>query len=289
MAHLHALLASRAPGAILVKRGPGRQSCTIGWDRRTDAFSLGQWIRKPLDHRTADLSPDGAYFVYYVNDSSWARQNHVYRAISRSPWLKAAAFWGAAPRSYGPGAGLFFAEDGRLRLRAKPCAPDWDQLGIEVVSDFPDTMRWKSMVAPESLHFVRLQRDGWVAVTPWEKCPKAEAAGEAHWQKKETPHRIIFERPLPFGWALRQTCWCGLHHDRNRGIAWESFAIVSPSGEVDARRSWEWADYDSDRSRVVWTEDCALHAAAITPAGLDAPRLLLDTRGMTFERRIAPY
>jgi hypothetical protein len=290
MAHLHALLASGSPQAILIKRGPGRRSCTIGWDRRTDAFSLGQWIGKPLDHRSADLSPDGSYFLYYVNDGSWTRRNHVYRAISRSPWLKAAAFWGAAPQSYGPGAGLFFSSaDGRLRLRARPCAPDWDHLGIEVVPDFPDTRRWKAMVEPESIFFVRLQRDGWVAVTPWEKCPPIEASGEANWREKAAPHRIIFEKPLPFGWTLRQTCWCGLHHDENRGVAWESFTIVSPSGAVDARRSWEWADDDGSRRRVVWTEDGVLYAAGISPAGLGAPSMLLDTRGMTFERRIAPY
>jgi hypothetical protein len=276
VAHLHGILATRSPTAILIKRGPGKQIATIGWNRRNDSFSLGQWLRKLVDHRDCDLSPDGEHFLYYVNDQSWSRENHVYRAISRAPWLKALTFWGSSPREFGPGTGLFFqTADGVTRLKALDRKPDWDALGIEVAGDFPSTRRWLAM-AKDSNHFIRLQRDGWDAITPWERLP-------------EGAHRIVFEKRLWFGWKLRQTCWCGLPRVHNRGVAWETFALVDPKGDVEERPAWEWADVDFERSRVVWSEACTLRGAALTDDGLPAGRLLLDTTPMSFERRIAPY
>lgn len=290
MAHLHAILAADSPSAILIKRGPQNQTRTIGWDRRTDSFTAGQCLRKKIDHRDTDLSPDGKHFIYYVNDQSWSRKNHIYRAISLAPWLKALVFWGSGPRDHGPGVGMFFQdEDGVTRIRGKVEAPEWDHLGIPAIPYDTDTARWRSVVHPEAYFFTKLQRNGWTARTPWEVCPAAEASGEASWRHKESPHRIIFEKRLTSGWTLRQTCWTGLHRDTNRGISWETFALVSPAGELDRRPAWEWADVDSSRGRVVWTEDCVLHAAEASPAGLDLPRPLLDTRSMVFERRSAPY
>lgn len=291
MAHLHAILATASSRAILIKRGPRNQTRTIGWDRRTDSFTTGQCVRKKIDHRDADLSPDGRHFIYFVNDQSWSRKNHVYRAVSLAPWLKALVFWGSAPGDYGPGVGLFFQEaDGVTRIRAEVRAPEWDQLGMKVVPTATDTARWRAVVHPASLFFTKLQRDGWAAKTPWERCAAGEALGEARWRKRETsPHRIIFEKPVPHGWALRQTSWCGSNDDTNRGVAWQSFALVSPTGAVEGRPAWEWADVDPDRGRVVWTEDCTLQVAEVSPAGLGTPRTLLDTRSMVFERLLAPY
>jgi hypothetical protein len=140
VAHLHAVLASRSPSAILLKRGPGKATGSFGWNRRTDSFTTGQWVRKIIDHTATDLSPDGKHFLYFVNTGGWLLENHVYRAIARAPWLKALAFWGSSPREFGPGAGLFFCDArGALRLRAGPARPEWDHLGLEVVPEFPST------------------------------------------------------------------------------------------------------------------------------------------------------
>lgn len=98
-----------------------------------------------------------------------------------------------------------------------------------------------------------------------------------------------FDKPLGAGWALRQTHWCGSHLDTNRGLSWESFALVSASGAVERQPAWEWADVDPVRRRLVWTEDCVLHCAEVASAGLERARVLLDTRDMVFERLLAPY
>ncbi len=294
MAHLHAILAADAPSAILIKRGPRNLTGTIGWDLRRDTFTPGQWLRKKLDHTAADLSPDGEYFIYYINDQSWFRPNHVYRAVSRAPWLKALMFWGSAPREYGPGTAMFFRdEDGVTRIRAiLTVPPEWDHLHgkLPIVAQATDTPRWRSVVHPDSWFFTKLQRDGWRATTPWEPCPPAEAAAEPSLHgSRGKHHRIVLEKPALSGWTLRQTYWCGGGRAFNRGISWQSFALISPTGTIEHRPTWEWADVDRSRNRVAWTEDCVLHVADATSAGLGPPRPLLDTRSMKFERLLAPY
>jgi hypothetical protein len=245
MAHLHALLAADCSLAILLKRGPQGQTLTIGWDRSTDTFTEGQCVGKRIDFENTDLSPDGKHFIYYVNDGTWNRKNHVYRAISLAPWLKALTFCGSEPEDYGPGTGLFFKEDdGVTRVRVKSSRPsDWDQLGLPIVPYDTDTPRWRSVIHPESAFFTKLQRDGWTARTPWEICPASEAEGEASWRSGSSPpHRILFDKVLPHGWTLRQTHWCGLHGDMNRGVAWQTFALgaILDISVVDGARKQIW-------------------------------------------------
>jgi hypothetical protein len=290
MAHLHAILATASSGAILLKRGPGSQTRTIGWDRRKDTFTKGQCVRREIEYYFTDLSPDGRFFLHYVHSHGQWYEHPIYRAISRAPWLKALTFWGSSSGEYGPGTALFFQERGTTRIRAHLLSsPEWDHLKIPVIPYDTETPEWRTVLHPESTFFTRLQRDGWVARTAWERCSPAEAEGEATWKKGEVPLRIVFEKLLPFGHSLHQTHWCGSHRDPNRGSSWESFAIVSPDGSRTRYPSWEWADVDPTRGRVVWAEDGVLSAATVSPAGLNAERPLLDTRAMTFERLLAPY
>jgi len=289
MAHLHAILATESPMAILIKRGPGRCSGTIGWDRRSDSFEVGQWIKQRIDYDKADLSPDGEHFVYYVNTQRWSEENSIYRAVSRPPWLKALAFWGSKPQTYGPGVGMFFRDaNGTLKLRASVHHPaEWDRIGIRVVGDYPDIHPWNGM-AKDAYLFIRLQRDGWIPMTAWEKCPNDEAEGVARWSGG-SQHRIIFEKSLPHGWTLRQTHWCGLTKDENQATSWESFALVSPMGGVQPQSNWEWADVDTVGKRVVWTADCILFCSDVIRRGLETAKLLLNLQNTRFEARQAPY
>lgn len=44
-ARLHILLASEADYAVIIRRGPSKRVCTIGWDRTNDTFTVGQCSR----------------------------------------------------------------------------------------------------------------------------------------------------------------------------------------------------------------------------------------------------
>jgi len=138
MAHLHAILATESPLAVLIKRGPGRCSGLFVWDRRADTFENGQWLKQKLDHAGADLSPDGTLFVYYVNTQRHGREHSVYRAVSRPPWLTALSFWSAKSWIDGPGAAMFFRDrDKSLKLFTSAHAPKWNHLGIKTVTELP--------------------------------------------------------------------------------------------------------------------------------------------------------
>jgi hypothetical protein len=48
------------------RRGPVNAVCTVGWNRKTDEFQLGQWLRGRIYERRADLSPDGRHLIYFA-------------------------------------------------------------------------------------------------------------------------------------------------------------------------------------------------------------------------------
>lgn len=287
MAHLHAILAADSPTAILIKRGPGRCSCTIGWDRRTDSFALGQWLKQRIDHDAADISPDGQHFVYFVNTQKYGEEHSVYRAISRVPWLKALAFWSNRSWVMGPGPGMFFrAPDGVLKLWALAHKAEWNLLGIEVVADLPDSPPWNTMVSP-SLFWKRLQRDGWTVATSVVQRANTTSAEPGPLEKN--PPCMAFEKPLPHGWRLRRAEVKYSLREHNRPIGSHSFAIITPDGEIHDKPDWEWAEFDPVRNRLVWTAGCILFTAGVHPDGPGTANLLLNTKDMRFEPRQAPY
>jgi hypothetical protein len=287
MAHLHAILATESPVAVLIKRGPGRCTGILRWDRRSDTFEHGQWLKLNFSHCGADLSPDGALFVYYVETHNPNREHAFYRAISRPPWLKALAFWSTKSWIDGPGTGMFVHDRSHtLKLYASAHKPVWDKLGIKTVDELPAIPPWNA-IAKGPLLWTRLQRDGWIVTVPYEPNPWAPSPlVKWHGTDKRTP---TLERSLTGGWTLRQQhgCRSGVLH--NQPIASESFALVAPDGEPVPKPAWEWADYDTPRKRIVWTAGRMLFAAPWTTAGPGGEQVLFDANGLGFVRREAPY
>ena len=65
-ARVHIILAREAQTAIAIRRGPSKSVCIIGWDRRRDIFTVGQWLRGRIYERRCDLSPEGKHFIYFA-------------------------------------------------------------------------------------------------------------------------------------------------------------------------------------------------------------------------------
>lgn len=105
-ARIHVILAREADSAIVIRRGPSKSACTIGWDRRSDRFQVGQWLRGRIYERRCDLSPDGRHFIYFAMNGKWSGPaKGSWTAISRAPCLKAIGLW---PNGSGwNGGGLF--------------------------------------------------------------------------------------------------------------------------------------------------------------------------------------
>jgi len=89
---IYAILARKAPFAVLFRRGPSKQVLTIGWDTQTHEFRMGQWFKGRLYERRCDLSPSGEKLV---RDTSWNIGCWTRTGASRS-------IWGAVTGQIGP-------------------------------------------------------------------------------------------------------------------------------------------------------------------------------------------
>lgn len=74
-ARIHAILARNGDSAVVFRRGPSNKVATIAWDRNTDAFTVGQWLRGRIYEYRCDLSPDGKYLLYFA--AKYGRANPV--------------------------------------------------------------------------------------------------------------------------------------------------------------------------------------------------------------------
>jgi hypothetical protein len=88
---LHVLLAKDAPVAVVIRPGPSKAVCTMLWNRTTDEFSMGQWMRGRIYEKRSDLAPDGKHLIYLAFDARNRSPGigSAWTAISRAPYLKA--------------------------------------------------------------------------------------------------------------------------------------------------------------------------------------------------------
>ncbi len=270
-ARVHPLLASEAPVAIVLRRGPANSVASMLWDRTNDSFQLGQWVRARIYERRCDISPNGRHLIYFARNSRWASETcGTWTAISRAPWLKAVVLYGKGDTWNGGG---LFTSNTRYWLNGG-CGHFLIRDSGEVRQD--DTFRPPSGYGGEcpGVYFVKLQRDGWVL-------KERLSAGV-------TSELAIFEKPLPGGWVLRKYAHSEVGAPPGRGCHWDEHELEHPASGIRMMRPpWEWADLDRDT--LVWAEAGCLYRAGISNGTIGDPRLLFDFNPLTFERRTAPY
>jgi hypothetical protein len=267
-ARLHVLLASSATTGVVFRRGPSNAVCSILWNRRTDEFQLGQWLRARLYERRADISPDGRFLIYFARNSRWSSPTRgTWTAISRAPWLKAIVLFGKG--DCWQGGGLFTSE---RRYWLNGCHFVLTD-SKEVKHD--DRFRPVGSYGAEclSVYYVRLQRCGWVLRDKL-------SAGI-------TDMCTIFEKALPKGWTLRKYAHAQVGAPPGKGCYWDEHELESASHDRLQFPDWEWADLD--RTRLVWAAGGCLYTARLTTKDMGEAKLLHDFNGMVFERRQAPY
>lgn len=264
-ARLHVLLARDAPFGVVIRRGPTRMACTIGWNRATDEFQLGQWLRGRLYEECCDLTPDGGHFMYYVNRYRGYMDYEAYTAISRPPFLTAVVWAAGIGRCTNGGIftcnNRYWIECSDLEERRAPgCLLRRDR--------GPAPARFASQSA-------RLVSDGWLAAEPLRNAGGALFAS-------------VHRRHLGHGWQLVRTGPAGpqLWLDGLRVKA--SYAIAHPERRTELPMpSWAWADRDGER--LVWASAGCLWTGQLDEAGLRDERCLHDFNDMQFEPRVAPY
>ncbi len=111
---LHLFFATENDSALILRRAGRQLYNLIAWDRATDTFTEGQWLKKSVQPDVCDLSPDGRHFIYAVRDAypeTEATANHT--VISRPPWFTALALF---PHEYSWLGGGSFLGNGLYRL-----------------------------------------------------------------------------------------------------------------------------------------------------------------------------
>ncbi len=268
---LHVLLAREAPIGLVIRRGPSRQVCTILWNRQTDTFTLGQWLKGRIYERRCDLSPDGTHIIYFAMDGKWdGLSNGSWSAIARVPYLKALAFF---PKGDCWNGGGLFLDDIRYWLNGDGCRQQGrgsTRLQREHAHR-PIGGRGSECL---SVYYPRLLRDGWRL--------------NDHLSAGVTDQCDIFEKPLADGWLLRKYAHAQVGSPPGKGCYWDEHELVRLQSNLCLKQpDWEWADRDGPR--LVWAEGGRLWTGSLTDSGLAELRLLHDFNSMIFECRTAPY
>lgn len=271
-ARLHVLLARAAPVGLVIRRGPSKEVCVIGWDRECDEFHLGQWMKGRIYERRCDLSPDGRHFIYFAMNGSRTRESTggAWTAVSRAPYLKALTLLGKGDCWHG--GGLFTANE-----------VYWlnNGYGHEILLDSTEVRRdpvERQDLGPGGeclgVYYPRLLRDGWRHCAP-------DEAGESTDPK-------VFEKDLSAGWTLRKVTHRQSQPPMGKSPYWDAHELRhAGAGTCVARPNWEWAEWD--RCRLVWAVGGQLWAGEMTSEGLRAERVLHDFNEMLFEAIAAPY
>jgi hypothetical protein len=278
---LFVLMATKGPRAVVIRRGPSRRVCTVGWDRATDTFTTGQWLKGRLYEHLSDISPDGAHLLYAAGDHKWEPKGFgTWIALSRAPYLKAIGFW----PGWGAFAGGLFGAPREYWLgwKTESDGVRWPPRELRRLEERP----WPGAGIYES----RLLRDGWRWVQSWQRIPMSEliAGVLAGVRLGLDRPAATYEKSVGAGWVLRKVTHEGGSRRQGRGLFFETNCLVSLDRDREIRcGGWEWADLDGDR--LVWAEAGRLWAGRTGRDGLRDAILLHDFRSMTFEPIEAPY
>lgn len=274
-ARIHVLLARDAPYSVIIRRGPSKQVCTVGWNLENDTFSMGQWLKGRIYPLRSDLSPDGKHLIYFAADFGDAIRS--WTAISQAPYLKATGFWPKGDAWHGGGLWIddrnYWLNDGyhpsdlQIRLRKSRRPPE-----LIRSATYPNFENYGG--EDPGVYFLRLQRDGW-------KMLDSKAVGRHH-------QITQFERRLDNGWTLRKFFHATLDHPVGKGCYFDEHELEHrKTGEKIEGANWEWAEWS--RNRLIWAQNGKLFAARLGDDGIFAEKMLRDFNEMEFEPIAAPY
>lgn len=262
---IHVLIAQKSDEAVIIRRGPSKQTAVIGWNRKNDSFLLGQWLKGKIYHYRSDISPNGEHWVYFAMSSKTGK---TWTAVAKTAYLKALDFH--TKGDAWNGGGLFFTDyeywlNGFHQTERKNTT-------LKITDKYDSD--YVQGECP-GVYFRRLIRDGWEIVEKNKKVAKFEALS-------------IFAKKAACGWILQKHFHSGLYHSKGKSPYYEDHLLVNTkTGERIELKEWEWADIDNNR--IVWAEDGKIWAGSLSKTGFFDRKELFDTTKLEFEELTAPY
>ncbi|WP_363799922.1 hypothetical protein ABU614_07730 [Lysobacter firmicutimachus] len=264
-ARVHILLARAANTAVVLRRGPSKRVCVLGWNRDDDRVAVGQWLKGRIYERRCDLSPDGRHLLYFA--SNQGRRPSSWSAVSRAPYLKALDFFPKGDTYQGGG---LFLDRGEYWLNGSHCVERTDS-GLRRRSEPPSPERYGSDCT--GVYYLRLQRDGWAL---------------KHADPSSGSTLTTFEKPAGGHWLLRKIAYAGLVERPGRGHCHDRHALYDRRSErlIDLP-DWEWAEFD--RGELLWVEHGGLFRGAIAADGTLSRQQVYDFNPLSWQNLEAPY
>ncbi|MFO0624362.1 MAG: hypothetical protein U0325_01995 [Polyangiales bacterium] len=274
---LSVLRAQHAPVAVILRRGPSKHTLVVRWDLARHTFDEGQWFAGRIYPERCDLSPDGAWFVYFA--AKFKGPIPTYTALSRPPWLTAHALW---PETGTWGGGGVFVDRHQLLLNRFGATGD-----SALSTPLPRGLTVGSLHdAPPSLSPARELRLGWSRAPFAADDPRVAPLAPTYPMK--SPVRSVRAHPRRAGLARERIVWG--HHHRNAPWLIESYHLVS-SRMTRTLDDVAWADWLDDGA-LAFARGGALFTLADPtlegPAARTQTRCLVDLAPRTFTRRRAP-
>lgn len=280
---LYAILARKAPRAVVFRRGPSRVVLCLSWHTDTDRFEEGQWLRARIYERRADLSPSGERLVYFAasfkphGPGSWT-------AVSRPPWLTALAMW---PKGDTWGGGGLFEDERTLLLNHMP---GQDAIGPRSPLRVRPLHAFAGRGEDDPIHSMRLARDGWRVEQEGKE--HENAFGAQVWFTYSPA--IVLAKPQPGARGEKPVELLQITHGvHERNGAWYVMEHVLRHPKTDEQASLgrsDWADWDHGGDLLYAKAGVLFRLPRRAAASLDlgAARELIDLNGHAFEARESP-
>jgi hypothetical protein len=194
------LLATGAPIACVLRRGPTDWWHVARWDVDEHRVEHGAWLRAKIYPERCAVSPDGSLLAAFVLDGrsgSWGR----YFAVSKLPWLHALAAW-ETPDTYTTGA--HFPDERTLVLAGT----------VQTSAPFHGSFPGEVTLRPTDMHWTRSRlfrelNTGWrvvPATEPWVEHLSAPIAAQpnAVVAARTSPHTPQWQLVLVSLWEYRR-------------------------------------------------------------------------------------
>ena len=231
---IYGIVASEAPVAADIRRGPS-DWCHVGrWDLASGAYEPGAWFRGVIYPQECDLSPDGRWFVYSAMKvgSDWPA-GEIYEAISRLPWLTALAAWNSGTTYT---RGLHFVND-----------PKDSNAGAPDIGELDPCLRRYGLRWTLPQQFAVERRHGWVESA--DSPPRREGDW---WDERR---RVVVEKRQPGGGGLLRLE--GRYAAFRAGEPGDGAPLyrLDQGDEIEILEDVQWAEWDQRGRLLTATSD----------------------------------
>lgn len=281
-ARLYVVCATKAPVAVIFRRGPSKQVQLIKWNLKTNRFDYGQWFKGRIYERRCDLSPSGDMLIYLAANQK--KPYYAWTAISKPPYLTALALWPNVG-TWG-GGGLFLSERHIAVNVAKLELAEGFRMTSSIHCERFGSNPGRGEDA--SIHHAVLLKQGW-QLLDFGNMGKPDYKANVTW---------FYARPeiyaKPQGRYQLHMLTKGIHQ-RNDSWYWVDYEIHNEADEVVVSLPHlDWADWGL-AGNLLFAKDGKLFSLSkasfkrFADHGLEAARLLVDLNGQKFYEKVAPY